>query len=256
MTDQERVSGAGAAVGQGERAAEQVTKDLGKKRMPDDDIPPHLHEIASRKLGVEEVALKPARDGGAYKGKVLHSDSNFVVQGVGTKGNSAVVHRASELEFVSSNLKWCQDHNRLGSRDVQVHYGADGRGKVYPYDAERVAAPPAQRPSPSSDQRSVENKQSPEARNDPSGNAQVLANMKKTAAELRKPASSNEEVLAAMKETTAKTRGQASPNQQVLAEMKKATSGPKAKPGDDVAKPPKAVRTKTRATHDPSSQER
>lgn len=241
MTDQERVPEAAAGLGQA--ASNQVMKDLGKKRMPDDDIPPHLHEIASRKLGVDDVTLKPARDGGAYKGKVLHSDSNFVVQGVGTKGNSAVVHRSNELDFESSNLKWCHEHNRLGSRDVQVHYGADGRGKVYPYDAERVSAPPAEHASPS-------------GKSEPSKNAQVLANMKNASAEPTRPASSNEEVLAAMKATPAATKVKASSNQRVLTEMKKQTSAPKAKPFDEVAKSSKSARTRARADHDQSSQDR
>lgn len=128
---------------------------LGDYRMPHKDIPPHLNEIAARKLKIPEgdLSLNPCREGGGYKGKVLHADSNFIVQAVGKEGKSAVVHRTADLDFQNQNLKWRSENQRLGSVDVQVHYGRDGKAKVYPYDPEKVqagkgqeAATPARQP--------------------------------------------------------------------------------------------------------------
>lgn len=119
---------------------EPAKKQLGEYRMPHSDIPPHFKEIAQRKLQQDEVTLHPARDQGGYKGKVIHADSNFVVQSVGAKGNSAVVHRAGDLNYVSNNLDWRAKNGRLGSQNVQIHYDAKGKGSVYPFDPEKAAA--------------------------------------------------------------------------------------------------------------------
>lgn len=123
-------------------------KQLGAYRMPHDDIPPHFKELAQRKLQADEVIVHPAREGGAYKGKILHADTNFLVQAVGKEGRSAVVHRVSDLELVSQNLRWRAENDRLGSQNVQIHYNA-GKGKVYPFDPDRVPAAQEKREAPS-----------------------------------------------------------------------------------------------------------
>lgn len=135
-------------------------KQLGDYRMPASDIPESLRGQVAKTLGVESESLKmaSAREGGSYYGKVLHADSNFIVQGVGKEGKSAVIHRASDIEFMSSSLKWRAENGRLGrggesAANLQVHYAANGEpsktARAYAYRSpEHQAQRESSKPEP------------------------------------------------------------------------------------------------------------
>lgn len=134
-------------------------KQLGDYRMPASDIPESLRGQVAKTLGVDSESLKmaSAREGGSYYGKVLHADSNFIIQGVGKEGKSAVIHRASDVEFMSSSLKWRAENGRLGrggesAANLQVHYAANGEpsktARAYAYNPERQAQRESSKPEP------------------------------------------------------------------------------------------------------------
>lgn len=125
-------------------AASSKQSKAGPERFSRDEIHPHIKEQASKRL-VPGAEFHPAREGGSYKGPILYADNNFIVQGVGKDKDSAVVHRRSDLELVTSNLKWREENNRLGSTPIQVHYkgekGAPSQSaKAYNWNPEREQA--------------------------------------------------------------------------------------------------------------------
>ncbi len=128
--------------------ASKASKAAGPERMTRDEIHPFLKEQAGKRL-VPGAEFHPAREGGSYKGPVLYADKNYIVQGVGKDKDSAVVHKRSDLELVTSNLKWREENNRLGSTPIQVHYkGEKGvpsqSAQVYNWNPEREQAEKAQ----------------------------------------------------------------------------------------------------------------
>lgn len=121
--------------------AEKSVLTTGPERMSRDAIPAAVTEAVAAKLAPGGT-LHPAREGGSYKGKVLHVDQDYVVQAVGTTGKSAVVHQRTDLKMVDQNVQWRSENERLGSTPIQVHYKGDDpqAGKVYRWDRAREQA--------------------------------------------------------------------------------------------------------------------
>ncbi|MCP3050754.1 hypothetical protein K6X12_06535 [Xanthomonas euvesicatoria pv. allii] len=118
-----------------DEAPRTTQRPLGEYVMDHKEIPKEISAFVTDKLG-KDASVHPAREGGGYKGKVLLNNDQYLVQGVGREGKSAVLHRKEDIEIKGSNLVWRDENKRLGSVDVQIHYDA-GKAKMYAWNRER-----------------------------------------------------------------------------------------------------------------------
>lgn len=107
-------------------------KEVGNYIFPHDEIPKEIITHAEARLG-EKTNVNPARFNGDYKGTVILNSDKYIVQAVGNREQSAVVHLKKDIELVSDNLKWRDQNNRMGSTDVAIHYNED-KARVYPWN--------------------------------------------------------------------------------------------------------------------------
>lgn len=109
-------------------------------RMEATAIPKELRETVAEKAG-PQTDLFPAKNGGGYKGKVIHADENYIVQTIGKEAKSAVAHKRSDVELQGASLLSRDANNDLVGRNIQVHYNEkDKPGKAYPWNAEQEAS--------------------------------------------------------------------------------------------------------------------
>jgi hypothetical protein len=62
-----------------------------------------------------------------------------LLQVVGSKAKTAVVHEKANLTMVSNSLKWKDENKRLGQSNIQIHYEG-AKANVYPYNPDRFKA--------------------------------------------------------------------------------------------------------------------
>ena len=105
----------------------------GAYKMDPKDIPAELRQVLPENV----KDMYPAKTGGSYRGPVLHADDKFIVQAVGNKRESAVVHRREDVAIQSASLQARDAQNGLKDRNIQVHYKSEP-AKAYPWDAEKA----------------------------------------------------------------------------------------------------------------------
>lgn len=108
-------------------------------RMDPAAIPTDLRQTVAAKLS-PEADVYPAKDGGNYKGRVIHADENFIVQAIGKSEKTAVVHSRDQVDIKGASLLSRDANNDLPGRNVQIHYDDDGKSaRMYPYNPVKEA---------------------------------------------------------------------------------------------------------------------
>jgi len=90
-------------------------------RMDPASIDKSYRAVVADKLG-KDADLYPAKDGGSYKGRIIHEDDRFMVQAIGKRESSAVIHEKSGVEVKGASLASRASNNDLTDRNVQIHY--------------------------------------------------------------------------------------------------------------------------------------
>lgn len=124
-------------------------KAAGNYLFKQDEIPVEVKAFINNRLGNDangnpitndknepaKINIFPAKEGGTYKGTVILNNADFVVQSVGT-GQTAVVHRKSDVELQGKPLQNRDQSNSLHGADIQVFYTKD-KAKAYPWNKEK-----------------------------------------------------------------------------------------------------------------------
>lgn len=106
-------------------------------RMDPAQIPQDLRQTVAAKMS-PEADVYPAKDGGNYKGRIVHADERFVVQAIGKSEKTAVVHERADVEIKGASLLSRAANNDLVNRNVQIHYDAPEKaGRMYPYNPQK-----------------------------------------------------------------------------------------------------------------------
>lgn len=110
-------------------------KEIGGYNFPLKDVPQEFKEAAQVRFGKAGVAMQMAssKANGTYKGEILNSESYLAQQ---VSANSVVFHKKSDVELVSSDLKWRDANQTLNRANVALHYD-ESKAKAYPHDPER-----------------------------------------------------------------------------------------------------------------------
>ncbi|WP_108610798.1 hypothetical protein [Aminobacter sp. MSH1] len=112
-------------------------KDAPQYRMDPAAIPGSIRQTVAEKIG-PQADIYPAKDGGTYKGRVIHADDKYIVQAIGKGDRTAVVHDRSEVEIKGAALLSRNANNDLPGRNVQIHYReADKGAAMYPLNQEK-----------------------------------------------------------------------------------------------------------------------
>ncbi|WP_320201748.1 KfrB domain-containing protein (plasmid) [Agrobacterium sp. rho-13.3] len=118
-------------------AGKDNAKEAPKYRMDPAEIPTPIRQLVAKEMGTA-ADVYPAKDGGNYKGRVVHADDKFIVQAIGKGEKTAIVHDRSEVEIKGAALLSRAANNDLGGRNVQIHYrDADKGAAMYPHNAEK-----------------------------------------------------------------------------------------------------------------------
>ncbi|HCF0934682.1 TPA: hypothetical protein NH725_005181 [Pseudomonas aeruginosa] len=110
---------------------------LGPYRMEFAAIPEDIRKTVADKVG-GNIDVWPAKENGSYKGPVVHADQNYIVQAVGLRRETAVIHQRNDLNMQGPMLLQRDSRNDLENRNLQVHYTGSS-AKVYMWDAEKEA---------------------------------------------------------------------------------------------------------------------
>lgn len=118
-------------------AGKDNAKPVPQYRMDPAEIPSSIRQTVAEKMG-SEADVYPAKDGGNYKGRIVHADGEHIVQAIGKGEKTAIVHARSEVEIKGASLLSRDANNDLAGRNVQIHYrDADKGAAMYPFNAEK-----------------------------------------------------------------------------------------------------------------------
>lgn len=118
-------------------AGKDNAKPAPQYRMDPAEIPSSIRQTVAEKMGTE-ADVYPAKDGGNYKGRIVHADGEHIVQAIGKGEKTAIVHARSEVEIKGASLLSRDANNDLAGRNVQIHYrDADKGAAMYPFNAEK-----------------------------------------------------------------------------------------------------------------------
>lgn len=118
-------------------AGKENAKPAPQYRMDPVEIPTSIRQTVAKAMG-PEADVYPAKDGGNYKGRIVHADGEHIVQAIGKGEKTAIVHARSEVEIKGASLLSRDANNDLAGRNVQIHYReADKGAAMYPFNAEK-----------------------------------------------------------------------------------------------------------------------
>lgn len=149
-----------------DRTATLQTRQSRKKVIGDylhkiEDIPIEAREYTINKLNpVDEAGkrikdnnenpitarISTAKENGSYYGPVILNNEQYLIQAIGKKRLSAVVHRKEDIALQGASLGILDAKKTMNGTNVQIHYSGD-KAKVYHWVDKRRETEQAKTPA-------------------------------------------------------------------------------------------------------------